>query len=650
MTVDGVAVCQTSVESVCSASKTCTSPLVCRTADNTCRAPCTSTGGCLLGTQTCVGGTVCVDTTELAGKDASAGAIDGAAGPDVESAGLLDGAAGADAGLPGDAPTPAADAPSQANDVASVVGVDSSPGADAPATGTDGSATGGRDTAGSTGDASVLVPPDLRPTTWDSSTGTGSDATISVTAVATPISARAGEEITLTVSGTGLTGPDHFTLGGVVVGKSQVSGASDVTFTATLTVPHGITPGIVDLGFTCVGGQAVASAVLQVTPIAVSLTGADVNRGTPDNPFRTFTKAVQTGGVGDTIQVGEGEFKTGETWPTLPDKVSVLGAGPTKTTFTCATTSAVSFTFAGDATVKGVAFSNFSAYGAIVVSQPRTTVVLESISYPEIAGSGDGLLYVKSSATSAKVTVAGKDTVLGSSSAYYQTIELDAPYSTLVLRDGTFLGGANGLVYISTSASTASVQVDGATLGAPSNSGDVLYNSSSGQELDIAFANATINGRINLNSSLATLAVSDSSFTLVSGAAGISFSGKTATVTNTSFLGGKNQINASAGQVTVRTSKFSTYESCGINVYVTAQLDLGTATDSGGNEFTGSKASGIYGLYDYRSAVGPTIPVSGTSFNGVIPPAGVVTKSTVLAACEPGAYCIYANGNSITFF
>jgi hypothetical protein len=304
--------------------------------------------------------------------------------------------------------------------------------------------------------------------------------------------------------------------------------------------------------------------------------------------------------------------------------------------------------------VKGIAFGGFLvAYGSIVVSQPRTTVLLESIRNTDVLAAHSGLLQINSSATSAKVTVAGKDTVLGTASTW-DAIKLDAPYSSLVLQDGTFAGGSYGgysehsVVWIT--ASTASVRVQGATLGAPSSAAYVLHNPSTGQEIDIDVEKATINGLIHLDSSLATLAVADSSFALASGATGISFSGKTAIVTNTSFVGGKDQISASAGQVTVRTSKFSTYESHGINVSGTAQLDLGTATDSGGNEFTGSKASGIYGLYDSRLAVGPTITVSGTSFNGVIPPAGVVTKSTVLAACEPGAYCINTNGNSITFF
>jgi hypothetical protein len=115
VTVDGVAVCQTQVEAVCGANQTCAPGLTCRAADNTCRSPCTAAGGCLLVDQTCTG-TLCVNTSDLAGhpgNDGSVGAGDGAAvgtggtgGPDAGSAGLGDAgtAVGGDANRGVDAP------------------------------------------------------------------------------------------------------------------------------------------------------------------------------------------------------------------------------------------------------------------------------------------------------------------------------------------------------------------------------------------------------------------------------------------------------------------------------------------------------------------------------------------------------------------
>ena len=86
VTVDGVAVCQAPKEAACSATGSCTPPLVCRAVDNTCRSACTSSTSCL-ASQTCTG-SVCVDTSELvggSGKDGSAGA---GGGTDAGSAGV----------------------------------------------------------------------------------------------------------------------------------------------------------------------------------------------------------------------------------------------------------------------------------------------------------------------------------------------------------------------------------------------------------------------------------------------------------------------------------------------------------------------------------------------------------------------------------
>ncbi|HEX7597834.1 MAG TPA: hypothetical protein VF518_06440 [Polyangia bacterium] len=79
--VDGSGVCQTPAESVC--GDKCVSPMVCNTVDNTCRGACTTSANCLNG-QTCAG-TFCVDNTELANKDGSAGA---GGGSDAGSAGV----------------------------------------------------------------------------------------------------------------------------------------------------------------------------------------------------------------------------------------------------------------------------------------------------------------------------------------------------------------------------------------------------------------------------------------------------------------------------------------------------------------------------------------------------------------------------------
>ena len=127
VTVNGVAVCQMPSESACGTGGTCAAGLACRTVDNTCRSACTSSAGCLTS-QTCTG-TVCVDNTELAHNDGSAGAggAGGAGGgADARSAGDGAAAGSGDAGI------------------------------DAPAPGVDGAATGSGGSAGSTGDGGPI--------------------------------------------------------------------------------------------------------------------------------------------------------------------------------------------------------------------------------------------------------------------------------------------------------------------------------------------------------------------------------------------------------------------------------------------------------------------------------------------------------------
>jgi hypothetical protein len=78
--VDGVAVCQLANEAACGVNFTCSSPLACRQADNTCRNGCTPTGNECLADQTCSGG-FCVEFGEA---DAGQGGDSGTGGgPDA---------------------------------------------------------------------------------------------------------------------------------------------------------------------------------------------------------------------------------------------------------------------------------------------------------------------------------------------------------------------------------------------------------------------------------------------------------------------------------------------------------------------------------------------------------------------------------------
>jgi hypothetical protein len=114
VTVDGVAVCQTQAESSCGANQTCSTGLVCRTVDNTCRTSCSPTNDTCMADQTC-NGTVCLENKEVAnpGTDAAAGAGDAATSPDAGSTGP---------DVPAAQPDAAADAPADSRVAADTSG------------------------------------------------------------------------------------------------------------------------------------------------------------------------------------------------------------------------------------------------------------------------------------------------------------------------------------------------------------------------------------------------------------------------------------------------------------------------------------------------------------------------------------------------
>jgi hypothetical protein len=130
---------------------------------------------------------------------------------------------------------------------------------------------------------------------------------------------------------------------------------------------------------------------------------------------------------------------------------------------------------------------------------------------------------------------------------------------------------------------------------------------------------------------------------------GIQFTGATMNISGTTMTGGYRQITQSGGTGKVRGSKFMGYASIGI--YITAgTLDLGNATDPGTNEFSGPDTAGIYGLYDGRQLAMAPITCSFTTFNGLRPDPGTVTRTQMDQVNVAGKYYIGTVGNAIQFF
>src|SRR5207249_940063 len=99
----------------------------------------------------------------------------------------------------------------------------------------------------------------------------------------------------------------------------------------------------------------------------------------------------------------------------------------------------------------------------------------------------------------------------------------------------------------------------------------------------------------------------------------------------------------------IRGSKLMGYSSYGVIIH-TGTLDLGTATDPGSNEFSGPDSAYAFGLYDARALATDSVTSSFTTFNGLRPDPGKLTKSATEPANVPGKYAIQTVGNSIEFF
>ena len=309
--------------------------------------------------------------------------------------------------------------------------------------------------------------------------------------------------------------------------------------------------------------------------------------------------------------------------------------------------------FVGDADVRELTING--SFCGFLVTKPRTTIYLENVAQRDCTGStnyvANSNVGVDANATGAKVTIAGKSAWMP------RGIYVGATNVSLVLRDGMIdevVAGYTG----------TDLRIEGAVLG------NVLVSRSnhsvvSTKAANVVFDRATLNGEVAFDSG-STLEAKDSSFKPSTGKIGLSSpnGGYTygslkaangrlkATLTNCTFDGGSVQVQvAKDDDVVIRGCTFLNFERNGVLLFgEPTKLDLGTSTDPGGNEFTSSKASSVYGYQDERTTLGQTVTISGTKFNNVVPPAGVVTKSSSTTACEIGAYCITTNGNSITFY
>jgi hypothetical protein len=135
---------------------------------------------------------------------------------------------------------------------------------------------------------------------------------------------RMGTEARLMVSGVGLAGA-MATVDDLPA--TVVEASSDTMLVVDVSIPHGAMRGDRSLEVSTPRGNARLDNVLQVTAITASPSGDDAaGQGTDDAPFRTATRSVAASDDGDVIELHDGEYSTGETWPlAIKQGVSLAG-------------------------------------------------------------------------------------------------------------------------------------------------------------------------------------------------------------------------------------------------------------------------------------------------------------------------------------
>lgn len=590
----GVNVCQLPEEQTCAFNSMCKTPLVCAR-DLQCRNQCMEDRDCSKGQRCLKPDLVCADMADL---DPATGML---RMPDAGAGGGTDGGAG-------DGPVVTADAAGG--------GSDAGPGGTTP------------DAPAPSGDGPRVVP----------------DAEVPVEGItAMPATVRQGEgNVIITVTGRNLANPADLQLGDLKV--TLEPGATDTMFKLGVTVPHGAMIGPKTLTFTTAGGHGRKENVLTVSAITAGPMGNDSNRGSADNPFRTFKRALQVATAGDTVQLLDGTYRQadGETWMVpIPDKVTVLGQSAANTQLigpgeSGGAVNVDGLTFAGDATVKNLSVSAFQY--DIRLTKPATNVALESV---RATGARYYALYVDFQAKGATVTISGKENAFDRSAQ--TAIYVYAPEVTLKgTGEGTIGSLASGYG-LQIAGAKATVDLNGFTF-TEAMIRSAVYSTSA--DANIKFEKVSFQDYLYVGGAMTSLELIGCTVKVPDNASyAVDFAGQKLAIRDSTIEGSRYGVRQNNGmsEATIRGSTFKGYGNYGY--YLTAgKLDLGTAMERGNNQFMGP--DNAYGLYDSRQSATLPITSSNTTFNGFRPPAGKIMGRVM----EPGRYYIYTVGNVIEFF
>jgi hypothetical protein len=577
----------------------------------------------------------------------------------------------------------------------------------AGAGGTAGGSSGTAGTAGAGGSGGTPGTAGSNPdgsagTRTDAAAGTGMDAgnpetpevvmTTTVMPNAQVHQGQSGVKITFTKSDGGLSNPTVVSFGALDKSKAVVQSTStDTSLVISVNVPHGAPLGKQTLVVSTAGGVITATDVIEITAITAGPMGSDSNSGTASSPFRSFTHAITLADVGDTVHIMDGTYSAAsvamggseETWNApINENVTIVGDSVAGTILDGAggPTSADAFDAPATFSVSNLTVKHFR-YG-IYINKPNSTISMQHLIISSSLSYG---MYIDTMATGSTITLSGADSLIDEPTTQ-TAIYLNGNQSvsnakiTLNLNDGTIQAGYTVVSIYNPSGTT--LNVTGATLKqlgpydtlAISQGNNVIGNT-------ITLKNATVIGTMNLNDKTLTLSSMGGTFTQknsnlinINQATSVNLNG-TKLVMND---GGSYAINLQAPNAAMTLSDVTiTSGSAGVSqsgmgstaklrnteilspqnyaYYLTAgNLDLGTATDVGGNGLGLPISTSYYSLYVYSSS--SVVTSNGTTYGdkldamdnvikGVVPGMAVVVGQDMRG---PQIYYVSA-GSMITF-
>lgn len=473
---------------------------------------------------------------------------------------------------------------------------------------------GGAGSGGSTGDASVAPGTD----------GGGPTTPIPVSGVMVdkPIVRQGEVGVLATVTATmgGLANPSNIDIGGCR--GTVMEGATDTMFVIRVSCPHGTPIGAKDLKFQTSKGVGMYPAVLTVSAITASPTGKDENRGTSDQPYRTFKKAISVADTGDTVELKDGMYTkdSGEDFmAAIPTKITIVGQsaqgtqliGPSDASIRV---DGIRLREAGDLTVKNITFGFFEQG---IYLDKTANLTLENVRVVRTRSQG---VYITTGAENSKINWTGDESEISDHAS--RAVQIYAKGTTFNYKGKGVISSTAGYIF-QVQVDDSNVTLDGPTLTAgmmmPTAQVLSFYNGQMSNHT-VTLNNVTVHGQSDIGGKdKSTVTITGSTFHLPSTYTGthLDFTGAKMTVRKTTFNGGGYALQLRSGDVSIRETKFKDYYYYGLYVHTVKALELGTMMVPGANEFDPNPMyASSYAIYDSRPAAPEIITVSETTVGG----------------------------------